>query len=329
MTASSENCISSFPFSMSLYANGTFQKPSLVFGFWITHHSVTSAKYSSKSSFCEPSVCAELALLVIHSMGCVDVGYPFQLYLSLLITTSCASSQNSLTRLAPLEAVLFDIDGTLSDSDPLHYHAFREMLLEIGFNGGAPITEEFFIETVAGKHNDDIALALFPDDLPRGLKFVDDKEAMFRKLAAEQLKPLNGLDKVRKWIENHGLKRAAVTNAPRENAELMISVLGLSDFFDAVIIGGECEHAKPHPDPYLKGLEALKASKDHTFVFEDSFSGIKAGVAAGMPVIGLATRNPENLLMEAKPAFLIKDYDDAKLWAALEELDKASSALSV
>ncbi|RZC30929.1 Haloacid dehalogenase-like hydrolase domain-containing protein Sgpp isoform F [Glycine soja] len=238
-----------------------------------------------------------------------------------------SSGQSSLTGLAPLEAVLFDIDGTLCDSDPLHYYAFREMLLEIGFNGGVPISEEFFIDTVAGKHNDDIALVLFPGDLERGLKFVDDKEAMFRRLAAEQLKPLNGLDKVRKWIENHGLKRAAVTNAPRANAELMISILGLSDFFDAVIIGGECEHAKPHPDPYLKGLEALKASKDHTFVFEDSVSGIKAGVAAGMPVIGLATRNPENLLMEAKPAFLIKDYEDPKLLAAeqlkpLKGLDK-------
>ncbi|XP_027912599.1 haloacid dehalogenase-like hydrolase domain-containing protein Sgpp isoform X2 [Vigna unguiculata] len=242
---------------------------------------------------------------------------------------NCNSSQSSLTKLAPLEAVLFDIDGTLCDSDPLHYLAFSEMLQQIGFNGGAPITEEFFIEIVAGKHNDDIARSLFPDDLPRGLKFVDDKEAMFRRLAADQLKPLNGLDKVRKWIEARGLKRAAVTNAPRANAELMISLLGLSDFFDAVIIGSECEHAKPHPDPYLKGLEALKASRDHSFVFEDSFSGIKAGVAAGMPVVGLATRNPENLLMEAKPAFLIKDYDDPKLWAALEELDKASSAPSV
>lgn len=236
-----------------------------------------------------------------------------------------SASESSLTKLAPLEAVLFDIDGTLCDSDPLHYYAFREMLREIGFNGGIPITEEFFIKTVAGKHNDDIALDLFPGDLERGLKFVDEKEAMFRKLAAEQLKPLNGLDKVTKWIENRGLKRAAVTNAPRANAELMLSILGLTDFFDAVIIGGECEHAKPHPEPYLKGLEALKASKDHTFVFEDSVSGIKAGVAAGMPVIGLATRNPEHLLIEAKPAFLIKDYDDPKLWAALEELDKASA----
>jgi beta-phosphoglucomutase-like phosphatase (HAD superfamily) len=171
------------------------------------------------------------------------------------------------------------------------------------------------------------------------------------RLAAEQLKPLNGLDKVRKWIEDRGLKRAAVTNAPRANAELMLSILGLTDFFEAVIIGGECEHAKPHPEPYLKGLEALKASKDHTFIFEvcvlfsmscyrfcsysasdgpvsssqDSVSGIKAGVAAGMPVIGISTRNPEDLLMEAKPAFLIKDYDDPKLWAALEELDKSGS----
>ncbi|XP_054825071.1 haloacid dehalogenase-like hydrolase domain-containing protein Sgpp isoform X1 [Prosopis cineraria] len=238
---------------------------------------------------------------------------------------NCSESNSSLARLAPLEAVLFDIDGTICDSDPLHYYAFREMLQEIGFNGGNPITEEFFIETVAGKHNDDIAMALFPGDLERGLKFVDDKEAMFRKLAAEQLKPLNGLYKVRKWIEERGLKRAAVTNAPRANAELMISILGLTDFFQAVIVGSECEHAKPHPDPYLKGLEALKASKDHTVVFEDSVSGIKAGVAAGMPVVGLATRNPEHLLWEAKPAFVIKDYDDPKLWAALEELDKASA----
>ncbi|XLU66993.1 hypothetical protein S245_026046, partial [Arachis hypogaea] len=43
-----------------------------------------------------------------------------------------------------------------------------------------PITEEFFIETITGKHNDDIALTLFPDDLKRGLKFVNDKEDMFQ-----------------------------------------------------------------------------------------------------------------------------------------------------
>ncbi|XP_057977415.1 haloacid dehalogenase-like hydrolase domain-containing protein Sgpp [Malania oleifera] len=229
----------------------------------------------------------------------------------------------SLSGLAPLEAVLFDIDGTLCDSDPLHYYAFRELLQELGYNNGVPITEEFFVENIAGKHNDDIAKALFPDwELERGLKFVDDKEAMFRRIAADKLKPIDGLNKLKKWIEDRGLKRAAVTNAPRDNAELMISILGLSDFFEAVILGDDCPHAKPHPDPYLKALEVLKTSKDHTFIFEDSVSGITAGVAARVPVVGLTTRNPEELLMKAKPTLLIKNYDDPKLWAALEELDK-------
>ncbi|GAB4834671.1 hypothetical protein Ancab_032934 [Ancistrocladus abbreviatus] len=235
-------------------------------------------------------------------------------------------SKFALVKLAPLEAILFDVDGTLCDSDPLHYYAFRELLQEIGFNGGAPIDEEFFVQNIAGKHNDDIARFLFPSDFERGMKFMEDKEAYFRKFAKEQLKPVNGLYKLTKWVEDRGLKRAAVTNAPRANAELMISTLGLTEFFHAVIIGSECEHAKPHPDPYLKGLEVLKASKEHSFVFEDSVSGIKAGVAAGMPVVGLMTRNPEHLLMEAKPAFLIKDYEDPKLWAALEELEKASGS---
>jgi HAD superfamily hydrolase (TIGR01509 family) len=231
-------------------------------------------------------------------------------------------SKSSLAHLAPLEAVLFDVDGTLCDSDPLHHEAFKVMLQEIGYNNGVPIDEDFFIQNIGGKHNDDIAKFLFPDDFEKGLKFTDEKEVMFRKLATEQLVPIKGLQKLTKWIEDRGLKRAAVTNAPRENAELMIAKLGLTDFFQVLIIGGECEHAKPHPEPYLKGLEALKVSKDHTFICEDSVSGIRAGVAAGMPVIGLTTRNPAHLLMEAKPTLLVQDYEDPKLWAALEELDK-------
>ncbi|XP_058190213.1 haloacid dehalogenase-like hydrolase domain-containing protein Sgpp [Rhododendron vialii] len=239
------------------------------------------------------------------------------------VTSSC-----SLARLAPLEAVLFDVDGTLCDSDPIHHLAFREMLQEIGFNGGVPISEQFFVENIAGKHNDDIAALLFPNDLEQGLKFCVDKEDMFRRLAKEELKPIQGLYKLKKWVEDHGLKRAAVTNAPKENAELMISTLGFSDFFEAVILGDDCEHAKPFPDPYLKALDILKVSKDHTVVFEDSVSGIKAGVAAGMPVVGLITRNPEHLLMEAKPTFLIKNYEDPKLWAALEELHRLAAPAS-
>ncbi|KAF9617418.1 hypothetical protein IFM89_036339 [Coptis chinensis] len=252
-------------------------------------------------------------------------------------SNSHSAERYYLASLAPLEAILFDIDGTLCDSDPLHYYAFREMLQEIDFNDGNPITEEFFIEKIAGKHNVELSRLLFPDwDLSKGLKFMDDKEAMFRrqvhyayvlmpKLAADQLKSINGLKRLCKWIEDRGLKRGAVTNAPRPNAELLLSSLGLSDYFETVVIANECDRAKPFPDPYLKGLKALKASPDHTLVFEDSVSGIKAGVAAGMPVLGITTRNPEHLLMEAGATFLIKDYDDPKLWTELEALESEAS----
>ncbi|XP_072963221.1 haloacid dehalogenase-like hydrolase domain-containing protein Sgpp [Typha angustifolia] len=230
-----------------------------------------------------------------------------------------------LSGLAPLEAILLDIDGTLCDSDPIHYYVFREMLQEIGFNNGVPITEEFFIEKISGKHNSDIGGALFPDwDHERAMKFMDDKEAMFRRLIPQQLEAVNGLHKLCKWIEDRGLKRAAVTNSPRANAELMISILGLTDFFQTLIVGSECDRAKPFPDPYLKALELVKASPEHTFVFEDSASGIRAGVAAGMPVIGLTTRNPENLLKDAGACLLIKDFEDPELWTILEELDRSS-----
>ncbi|XP_050386145.1 haloacid dehalogenase-like hydrolase domain-containing protein Sgpp [Argentina anserina] len=124
-----------------------------------------------------------------------------------------------------------------------------------------------------------------------------------------------------KWIENQGLKRAAVTNAPRPNGELLVSALNLSSFFEVFVIANECERAKPFPDPYLKTLQAPNVSHKHAFVFEDSASGVKAGVAAGMPVVGLGTRNPESLLLDAGASFVIKDFGDSKLWEALEELE--------
>ncbi|GMN25540.1 hypothetical protein TIFTF001_040744 [Ficus carica] len=167
-------------------------------------------------------------------------------------------------------------------------------------------------------HNEELCKVLLPDwDLQRARKFMEDKEDLFRRLAAEQLKPVQGLRNLCKWIEEHGLKRAAVTNAPRPNAELIITMLDLTNFFEILVIGNECDRAKPFPDPYIRALQALELSYEHAFVFEHSVSGVKAGIAAGMPVVGLGTRNPEKLLLDAGASFVIKDFDDPKLWTAL------------
>lgn len=87
-------------------------------------------------------------------------------------------------------------------------------------------------------------------------------------LASEQLEPFKGLHKLCTWVEDHGLKRAAVTNAPRSNGELILSILNLSNLFETLVIGEECDRAKPFPDPYLSALKALELSNQQALVFE-------------------------------------------------------------
>lgn len=91
-----------------------------------------------------------------------------------------------LPDLLSVRAVLFDIDGTLTDSDPLHFLAFQEILIEKGFNGGAPIDEAFFRARISGRHNPEIAADLFPDwTVAQHVEFYTDKEQRFRDLAGE------------------------------------------------------------------------------------------------------------------------------------------------
>ncbi|KAG6557095.1 hypothetical protein Mapa_001022 [Marchantia paleacea] len=228
----------------------------------------------------------------------------------------------SIPPLGSLKAVLFDVDGTLCDSDPLHYAAFRDMLQEVGYNGAVPITEEFFSKYISGKFNPDIGRFLFPEwEVAAQTKFLDDKEAYFRRMAANQLEGHKGLHKFCEWLKKKNIRRAAVTNAPRLNAEQMIASIGLGDFFEHLVIGSECTRAKPFPDPYMTGLSLLGLPADQAFVFEDSPAGIKAAVAAELAVVGVLAGNPRASLLEAGASFVIESFDDPALWKALGEED--------
>ncbi|KAH7291552.1 hypothetical protein KP509_29G021500 [Ceratopteris richardii] len=239
-----------------------------------------------------------------------------------------APRKNPFPEVRDLKAVLFDVDGTLCDSDALHYISFRDTLQEMGFQGGVPITEEFFMKNISGKTNYHIGLTLFPDwEQERRDKFIADKEVRFFSILPQLLKPVNGLYALCNWVKKQGLRRAAVTNSPRANAELMISLIGLSDFFDEIIIGDECERPKPFPDPYQRALKHFGIEPHQAFVLEDSPTGIRAAVSAGISTVGVATRNAEQTLNQAGATIVVKDFHDAKLWRALDtNRDKYSNA---
>mmetsp|Transcript_60050 Transcript_60050/g.72174 ORF Transcript_60050/g.72174 Transcript_60050/m.72174 type:complete len:172 (-) Transcript_60050:284-799(-) len=150
------------------------------------------------------------------------------------------------------------------------------------------------------------------------------KEARFRELAASSLMDMKtpGLDRLRSWLDQrtNSIGRAAVTNAPRLNAESMIDGIRYNGWFQTVVIGDECARPKPDPCPYLDACEVLHVTSEQCIVFEDSPSGATAGIRAGCYVVGITSSQDEAVLREAGCHLVIQDFEDEKLWELLDGL---------
>jgi len=224
-----------------------------------------------------------------------------------------------------LESVLFDLDGTLCDTDQLHFQAFQEILLSElpSFNDGQPITKEFYNTQFSGLANILIMKNITPG-LPLYVQqmIADLKEKRYQELAmGGGLKPQKGLFRLLRWCEEHRLKKTVVTNAPREMASFTLKILQLDTIFAGnLVVGDECKAVKPDPAPYLKGMELISCSDPkHAVAFEDSVTGVQAAVAAGIPTIGILTSRDERALMTHGTLFCIKDLEDQALWDYLEK----------
>jgi HAD superfamily hydrolase (TIGR01509 family) len=212
-----------------------------------------------------------------------------------------------------LSAILFDLDGTLVNTDPIHYAIWQKMLLEYGLE----IDETFYKSRISGGLNPEILKNILPQlSHLEGEKFADDKEAIFRQ-EASSLQRLPGLTEFLAWSEKHQLKRAVVTNAPKANALFMLSALGLEGAFDTIILAEEEVAAKPDPAPYQAALKRLGITPEQAIVLEDSPTGIRSAVAAGIRTIGVASTHHPKDLCELGVFMAIDDFTDLQLWAFL------------
>jgi beta-phosphoglucomutase len=215
-----------------------------------------------------------------------------------------------------LTAILFDLDGTIVNTDPIHYIAWREMLKKHSIE----IDENFYKSRISGRLNP----AIIKDILPQlssedGVKLAEEKEALFREFAPD-LQPLAGFCQLLEWTKTHQLKRALVTNAPRLNVQFMLEVLGIKEAFHTVVIAGEDIAGKPDPAPYEIALNNLGIQATDAIALEDSPSGIRSAVGAGIRTIGIASTH--NLLgLQENGAFMaIPDFTDLEMWTLLNSL---------
>lgn len=210
----------------------------------------------------------------------------------------------------PAAALLFDIDGTLADTDPLHLEAFNRTFAPYGHHFDKP---RFALE-LQGLANEAIARRFVPHLSPEaGMDVMRGKEATFRDLARSDIHAVPGLMDLLDRADAMGLPMAAVTNAPRANADLILDSLGIRHRFRAVIIGEELAHGKPHPLPYLEGLRLLGATAEHALAFEDSRTGIASATAAGLATVGIRTSLAHDDLVAAGASISAASYADPAL----------------
>jgi len=213
------------------------------------------------------------------------------------------------------DALLFDIDGTLADTDALHFEAYRRQLAK----HGKTIEHATYLSRVMGHTNDAIMAWMMPEaDLPARRAFSDAKEAMFRELAATAIKPAVGLMAVFDWAEAKGIKIAAVTNAPRANAEMTLHALKLDTRIATLVIGDELPRGKPDPLPYTTALEILGVAAGRAMAFEDSRSGVQSAVAARVDTVGLTTGLSKDALMAEGAIGAVTNFADPWLIVRLE-----------
>ena len=208
------------------------------------------------------------------------------------------------------KALLFDIDGTLADTDPLHLAAFNRVL---GPHGHA-FDHARFGRELQGFSNASIGERFLAHEPPeRRAGILSEKERVFRELVAGQIVPVPGLLPLLGRADDAGVPMVAVTNAPRANAELLLSGLGIAHRFKALVIGDELAHGKPHPLPYLEGLRLAGAQAQASLAFEDSRSGVQSATAAGIATIGMRTGLSHADLIGAGAVASARAFDDPEL----------------
>lgn len=185
-------------------------------------------------------------------------------------------------------AVLWDLDGTLVDSEEFHWLSWRDtMRVE-----GVELTYEQFLASF-GQRNDRILPAWLGADVEAGRvqRIGDDKEAEYRRLA--ETHGLTALPGVREWLsalKASGWKQAIASSAPRINVEMMLRVAGLEGYFDAMVSADDVTVGKPDPQVFLKAAEKVGVPPPRCIVVEDAAAGVEGARRAGMRSIGV-TKN--------------------------------------
>jgi HAD superfamily hydrolase (TIGR01509 family) len=210
--------------------------------------------------------------------------------------------------------VIFDQDGVLVENNKFNKIAWQQFCKKHGLHP----TEQEYKEKVYGRINADTLKFLFGDGITQEqiVAYSEEKESIFREAMKGNIKPVRGLIELMDSLKGSGIKMALATSAPPENIEFVLSTINARKYFDVIVDETMVEKGKPNPDVYFKTAKKCNVNPSKCIVFEDSISGIKSVLAAGMKVIAITTTHNKDELKEAD--LVIDDFTQVTKDSLLE-----------
>ncbi len=193
-------------------------------------------------------------------------------------------------------AVIFDMDGVLIDSGPIHFKSWKRLANEIGVK----FTKDYFNNSF-GKQGIPILKDLVGKEKGRKKleEWVELKEVYYREMIKKNLKPLPGVINLIKNLKQNFFKLGIATSGPIENVNLILENLNINKYFDCVITANDIKNGKPAPDVFLMVSRKLNIPPTCCLVIEDAPVGIEAAKKAGMKCIALTTTHKKEELLQA------------------------------
>ncbi|MSV35220.1 MAG: HAD family hydrolase [Bryobacterales bacterium] len=217
--------------------------------------------------------------------------------------------------LAPGLGLIFDLDGVIVDSMPVHERAWERYVASLGLAGSDVAVR------MHGRRNDEIIRDLLgPDTAPHVIEeHGSAKERLYREMLGSRLAS-HLVPGVAGWLDRvAGAPLALATNAERANVDFVLDGAKLRSHFQVIVDGSQVPCPKPAPDVYLRVAAELGMPPRNCIVFEDSPVGVAAVLAAGMRVVGILTHAGSL----AGTLFSAANFRDPSLalWLSLQEAD--------
>jgi len=218
-----------------------------------------------------------------------------------------------------IRAVIFDMDGVIVDSEPIHIEAEKQTLLK---HGVKITTEELrtYTGTTAEFEFNDLFQRYELDTTAKTL--FDEKEVIMFRLLEQRTEPTKGVIDLIKKLKQQGFKLGVATSGHRKLAHYYLRKLGLETFFDTVVCAEDITRSKPDPEIFLKAAQRLGVEPSECVVIEDAKFGVEAAKKAGMKAVGY--RNPSSGNQDlSKADWITSDFTKLDIQELLRAKDQS------